>query len=768
MAQDPHRQAKERYEDAVDAMRENQQRMQEDLEFSNPSDPKQWPEEALKLRKGRPCYTFDRTNQFISQVVNDARQNKPSIQVIAVDSGADKHTAQVIGGIIKHIEYTSRADQAYDTALEHAARTGLGWLRVVPEVIRPETNEQEILIKRVHDPMSVFLEAGWTEADGSDANHGFVATKLPIERFKRMYPKAKHSSWEDENGVWIRDDSLTICEYFCLKDEMRDYLQIELPTGEVVTKEAGEYNAYEMSLGYRPRVLRQYQAAKRRQLWYKMTGAEILEETEFPSQWVPLIPVIGDEVWIENKRYLCGMVRKLMPGQRAYNMERSAAIEFVALQPKAPFMVPFEGVEGHEQHWERLNSGSPAYLPYNHVDEQGNDIPMPKRVNPPPMPAAFAALGQIASQDMEAGVGMFKANLGVQGNETSGRAIQARKMEGDTATFHYADNMTRSISHLGRIVVDMLPRIFDEKRVARIMGDDGRPDFVTIAPGSGKAQREGKRTTQIDLTAGQYDVRVTAGAAHITQRQQTADALTMVLQAAPQFAAVLAPALMKVQDWPDADKYANALLAMAPPEVKAIIDGEEEDEQIPPQVQAQLQQMQQQMEQMAAMLDAAEKELERLESTDKANDINAQKVQIDAELRALELQLTNRKIDIDEYNAQTQRLKLAADQQSKDMDRELSAQQAADDKASEQVEGDKPEPEDMAEEKGTAQAVVEAISPVQEELKARIEQMTELQAQAQQTLDAILKATQAPRVKQAKAVKQKDGTWALESVEQLQ
>lgn len=731
--QDRLQQARERYQDALDAMAENHARMREDLEFSNPTDPQQWPREAQEIRKGRPCYTFDRTNQFIAQIVNDSRANKPRIQVLPVDSKGDKWTAQVIGGLIRHIEYTSRADQANDTAIDHSARIGLGWLRVVPEVVRPETNEQEIIIKRIHDPFSVLLEAGSVDPDGADATCGFVTTRMTKKRFQREYPKAKTGGegWPTERAeLWSGEDGITICEYFYITEKAEEYVTIQLPDGTKGNIPAGEFSKVEAELGYRPLTVgKPYEAVQRKQTWCKMTGAEVLEETEFPCRYVPLVPVYGDELWVDGKRYLSGVVRKMRAAQQAYNMERSAAIEYVALQPKSPFIAPFEAIEAHEEHWQRLNTGNPAYLPYNHVDETGNPIPPPSRQSPPPMPAAFTALGQIASQDMEASVGMHKANLGQQGNEQSGRAIMARQREGDAATYHYQDNLVRSISHLGRIIVDMLPRIYDATRTARILGEDGKQEFVEIRPGSGGAVREGKKTLSVDLSAGQYDVRVTAGASHATQRQEAAFGIQQIL-ASPAGAAVapaLIPAMMELQDWPNSEKYARAVQAMTPPEVKAAMEDEEDAPQIPPQVQAQMQQMQQHIQQLEQMLDAAEGEMAKVEAERQNSQTAAQKVAIDAELGA-------GKLEIDAHRAETERMRVEQDRQAQQIQMLTQAQ----DKAKAEEESAKSEADDQAE----TQAL-EGIVQMQAQAAEDMSVLAQSIAAMAQSIAALQQQTQA-------------------------
>jgi hypothetical protein len=656
MAQDTHQRALERYDDAKEALSEQHSRMREDLKFSNPSDPQQWDDEAKRLRKGRVILTLDRTNQYITQVVNDARQNKPGISTMPADSGADIEVSKRLDGIIRHIEYRSRAPIAYDTGIEHAARCGLGWFRVHPEVVRAETNHQEACIKRVHDPLSICIDPDSTEPDGSDAMFGFAETTMSERAFKAAFPKAETSSWQGTDGYWRSQDAIRVCEYQYVEETEANHIVVEAPDGGQIDLSEDDYWTLAKQIGYSPKVVSTFMAKKRTVKWCKLNGSEVLEETEFPSQWIGFIPVIGYELWIEGKRYLCGLTRRMMEAQRAYNYERSALVEAVAMQPKAPAMVAIEAITGHEKHWNTLNSGTPAYLPYNAVDDEGRPIPLPSRLAPPAFPSAFAQGGQLALGDLEASVGMTQSNLGNPNNATSGRQERERKEQGATATFHFVDNLSRSIEHAGRILVDMIPRLYDVKRQARILGQDGSNDAIDIDPQMGQAvRRERGKVVAINPGVGTYDVRIQAGANYVTQRQEAAEGITEILQAAPQFAPVLAPSLVKLKDWPDADKVARMLLAMAPPEVQAIAnEGQDGEQPIPQQVRAQLQQMQQQMQEMGQMLDAGEKELERLQG--ESEQLKADK-QIEMGKLALQAEEGESQEAIDAYRAQTERIK---------------------------------------------------------------------------------------------------------------
>lgn len=652
--------AKEAYADVKELWSENHKRMIEDLRFSNPADPQQWPNEAIEARKGRVCLTMDRSNQYIVQVVNGARMNKPSISVMPADSDADVDVATTLDGFIRHIEYRSRAQIAYDWSIEGASRCGVGWMRAVPRVLDPETNEQEICIDRVANHLSIVIDG--EQPDGSDAMNGFAETLMPKKRFEREYPGANPASWDPEGtSGWRQGDDIRVCEWQYVKEEESNRIVIAGPDGGEMTLTEDEYHELSQRVGFAPRPVRDFRVKTRTVKWCKFSGGEVLEETVFPGIWIGMVPVIGFESFVDDRRQLCGLTRRIMDSQRAYNYERSAMVEAVALQPKAPILTPAESVEGHEEHWQALNQGQPAYLPYNGLDAEGRPLPQPSRLSPPAFPVAFAQGGQIAVGDMEASIGMFGSNLGQPNNATSGKQERERKQQGSVATFHFADNQARSIEHLGRIVVGMIPIIYDTKRQAKIMGLDGQQSAVEIDPEMGQAvAKKGKKVVAINPKVGSYDVRVKTGPSYTTQREEAAEGITAVLQAAPDFAPVLAPTLVKLRDWPEAERVSRMLLAMAPPQVQAIAkegQGDEESE-IPPQVMQQLQTLQQQGEQMAKMLDAGQAELERLETE------NA-KLKAMVQLKTAELAARVESDEANEavqrYEAQTDRMKVVGE-----------------------------------------------------------------------------------------------------------
>jgi len=644
--QDILQQARENYSDAQEAIREQKVRFLEDLRFSNPAMPEQWDDWSKTARRGRPMLTLDRTNQFIAQIVNDARQNKPSIQTLPADSRADIEVAKRLNGIIRHIEYTSRAGIAYDMALELAARVGQGWLRVLPRVIRSESNEQEIIIQRVHDPMSVCLDPNSTEPDGSDSMFGFAETTLTDKAFERAYPKAKKSSWDSEG--WFSQDGIRVAEYFKIVEEKQNLIAIAGPDGGRMTVTEEEYWALAKQLNYRPPVQDQFEAKKRIVKWCKMTGVETLEETTFPSVWVPLIPVLGYETWVEGKRYLCGMVRRMMDGQRLHNYEASAITEAMMVQPKAPFIMPARAMIGHEDEWKQLNTGNPSALTFEDIDGQG-PIPPPQRLAPPAFPLAFTNGNTRGAQEMEASVGMNKSSLGMPSNAVSGRAKLADQREGDTANYHYIDNLRRSMEHMGRIIVNMIPQIYDTRRQAKILGEDGEQSAVDIDPTMESAvkKKDGK-IIAINPAVGAYDVRVKIGPAFATIREEASARLTELSSGNPALGAALAPLIVKMHDMPEADKISRVAIALLPPNVQAVYN-EEENTDIPPGVKAQMDAQAQQIQQLAGAAEQATSVIKDLqEQLDTKNTVAQDQVKIAmSEIKAAKAGLDAQAADID-------------------------------------------------------------------------------------------------------------------------
>lgn len=633
--------ARERYERAKDAWSPIYAQAREDLRFSDPTDPKQWPDDVIRERKmaeggARPCLTFDQTGQFVRQVVNQARRNKPAIKYLPVDDESDPKLAEVLQGLARQTEYASRADVAYINALGQATRGGIGYFRLLMEEVRdaPVKGQQCAKIARIPDFETALPDPDFMEPDGSDAMFGFIEEMIPRARFRKLYKNAQEVDFDSDG--WYTKDHVRVCEYFRvvetnrIKVDEREYSEDEYWS---LAKEDEEFAKSPKEA--KPRRIVEH---------YKISGEEILEQSIFPGEYVPLFPVLGNEEWEEGKRRLSGCIRTARDAQVTYNFERNAAYEAVALGPKAPWLAANEAIEGNEAFWKQANRGNLAYLPWNHIDDNGNPIPQPSRVQPAGIAVGWAQLAEASKQDIQAALGQYQASIGNNPNQQSGRAVMALQDKADVATYHYVDNLALSIAHCGRVLTQIWPVIYDEEQVIRIIGEDDEPEFVTVSPDSPRAYAEqqmpgGQKRIVINPSVGRYDVRAVVGPAFQTRQVEAAAEIGEIVNGNPQMLALLGDMWVKMRNFPEADKIAKRLKAMLPPQVQQA-EAEGEQQQIDPaRVQMALQQAAQEIDQLRAELQKAQSGMGKAQLDAQ---VKLQLAQFDASIQQMQIESAER------------------------------------------------------------------------------------------------------------------------------
>lgn len=550
---------------AVDADTQNRAQALLDLKFAAGD---QWPTNIQTAREleHRPCLTINKTDAFVRQAVNNMREQRPRIQVHAVADGADKQKADVLAGLMRHIQTNSNADVAYDTGADFQVRMGWGYWRVASRYVREDSFDQELYVDRVRNPFTVYFDPSSTQPDGSDAEWCIISDRMKKKKFRRKYPKAQFVDFKtlgagDELMDWATDDEIRVAEYFKV-EKTPDTLCL-LSTGKTEYKSKLKQDELDR-LGIT--IVDERESVRRRVMWYKMTAKEILAEREWPGRWIPVIPVYGAEYEIEGKVIRYGMVRGMQDPQRMYNFWRTAETEIVALAPKAPWIVAEGQLEGKEDTWNSANNKSFSYLEYKPVTLDGTTpVPPPERQQPQAMPQAQvnAAIG--ASEDMKAVAGMFDPALGAAGQETSGVMVQRRQQQSDRSNFHFYDNLCRSIRHTGKIILDLIPHYYDTQRVIRIIGEDGVPDSVTI--NQKQMNEQGIITETLnDVTVGEYDIVIDTGPGYQTKREEAAENMLGLLGTplGEKVAMTADDIIMRQFDWPGADQIADRLAAANP------------------------------------------------------------------------------------------------------------------------------------------------------------------------------------------------------------
>jgi hypothetical protein len=641
--------ARSRLDMAMSALSESREDENDDLKFyaGSPDNHWQWPADVLATRgavqgqtiNARPTLTINKLPQHVRQVTNDQRQNRPGAKVIPVDDNADLEVADIFNGMIRHIEYISDADVAYDTACENQVSYGEGYIRLLTEYCEDSTFDQDIKIGRIRNSFSVYMDPTIQDPTGADAKWCFVTQDLQKEEFERMYPDAAPITTLQSLGVgdqsisnWLNEDTIRIADYYYI-DYDRTTLNL-YPGNATAFVGTPEDKMLKAHFG---KPLKSRESDRPKVRYCKINGYEILEQREWAGRWIPVIRIVGNEFEVDGRLYVSGLVRNAKDAQRMYNYWVSQEAEMLALAPKAPFIGYGGQFEGYEDKWKTANTNNWPYLEVNPdvTDGQGSVLPLPQRAQPPMASSGLLQAKSGAAEDIKSTTGQYNASLGMGSNERSGKAILARQREGDVGTYHYGDNLARGVRHVARQLVDLIPKIYDTQRIARIIGEDGDTKMVKINPDQPEAvnkivDQQGIVIEKVyNPSVGKYDVVATTGPGYATKRQEALEAMAQLLQGNPQLWAVAGDLFVKNMDWPGAQEMAKRFQKTIDP--KLLNDSEDN-----PALQAAQQQMQamgQEMEQMHQMLQHVNQSVEMQDMHRK--DFEAQVKAYDAETKRL-------------------------------------------------------------------------------------------------------------------------------------
>ena len=603
-----------------------------DVKFANGDSDNgwQWPDDLRKDREKnkRPALTINKVAQYVALITNNARQNKPSINIKPMGQEASYEAAQILEGLMRHIEYISSAQNIYDEATESQVEAGIGYWRVITKYLDEYSFDQEVMIAPVRDYLSVLIDRNIKHKDGSDARHAFVFDDLPEKEFKRQYPEvdlnevsADHSGINEAYG-WIRDGNIRVAEYYRILETKDELIHMEDEQGQVA-----EFKRSEIPAKYRSRFEELGENVKTREIWnkqlewYKIAGNKIIDRRELKGKYIPIIRVIGKERVIEGRLERKGHVRGIKDPQRMYNYNSSGQVEWGAMGTKTQWMVATDAIAGNEVAWNNMNRDNAAYVTYKHKDEDGGEIPPPQRIEPPGTVPAFLDGMKIAAAEMELASGQQSNQQQNPAVERTPRAIDARERTGETSTYHFIDNLAVAIRYTGRVILDLIPHIYDTERVIQILGKDGTQTNVTVKPDASKAfeiQKEQDEVTDVlfNPKVGKYEVESDVGPAYASQREQTWDAFVSLMSSDPAMLNIIGDLGFLAADFPMADKIAERIRRKIKAETPWLLDDQ------PGPVVAKLnEQIQKQGEQIAELLQKLAEKTIALKGKDEMRDI---------------------------------------------------------------------------------------------------------------------------------------------------
>jgi len=577
-------QARERFRIAKEASADQRKDFKESMRMTFGE---QWDNatKTARVKAGRPALSFPVLHTYVQRITNQARKERPQPKVNAVGEGASQQVADVYEGLFRHVHTASNADVAYDGAVESAAAGGWGYYEFTTEYVDDESFDQEPRIRRVLDPLSVYFDPHALEPDYSDGKYYFKLRRMSKDTFKAEFGVEPESDWDDEDARqdWTDGEDVFVAEYCYVEESPRTLEQIG-PLGEVIATRTVIDRTIKKCI---------------------IDGSRVLERTTWLGKWLPMVPVLGKEVVVEEKRRLFSAVHFSLDSQKLINATGSGIAEQLQLASRAPWV----GAKGSmkDKRWDD-NTQNFSKLEYEPFDENGMPLPPPQRNAYEAPIQALTQAKMVYTDDIRKSIGYVDGVVNPSQSDLSGIAVKRRDAQSDLANFHFEDNLVRSQWHGGRILLDLLQKYIDTPRAMRILAPDGTVSMqaVTMAMDGGVVPVvqgfEGKPHIRMDV--GKYDVTISTGPGYASRLESEIDVLLKSFAADPQLWGIAGDLLFKAMGYPDLE----ARLRMAlPPQIQEALASKEAN--ISPEAQAKIMQLaqqnqalQQQMQQLVAAL----------------------------------------------------------------------------------------------------------------------------------------------------------------------
>ena len=635
--------AKKRFERCSSWESPSRTRFVDDIRFANGDSDNgyQWPNSLRRNREidAKPCLTINVIHQHNLQISNQARKNKSSVKFLPQGNGATALGATMMNNLSRRIERISDAQSAYTRARNFQIEGGIGYWRIKTDYAGPQTFDQDIFIEPVVDPLAVYLDPDIKKLDGSDANFGFVFDNMPKEVFDQEFPDFKDKVGENSplgidgaDDDWLTKDHVRVAEYF-RKVAYEDTLVSFVWQGQRQTVLKSKLARNMLGILDDPNT--KTRPTQREEVeWYLIAGSQVIDSTVWVGKYIPLIRVIGEETIIDGIMDRKGHTRSMKDSQRMYNYNASAQVEFVALQGKTPWVAAAESIEEYETMWNTANTTNHSVLVYKPYDDQGQQLPPPQRTTPPTASPGYQAGMETAFNQIMMASGQWQNQMGMMGNERTGAAIGKRQRQSETAVFHFQDNYEAALIFTGKQLLDLIPKVYDTKRLLVVQGDNDEDLEVMIDPQAQQAfqqqqAEDGSIASMVFNPAwGDYAIGASVGPEYGSKRDETTEALSLILTQAPQLVPIIGDILLGSMDFDKAQEAAQRLRRLVPPQ--AMGQGPSQQEQLLGQ-------------QVQALTKALAESLQK---------------QADSELKLVG---KNQMRDIDAYKANTDRMKALSD-----------------------------------------------------------------------------------------------------------
>lgn len=609
-----------------------------------------WDPSERKLREmmGRPCLVVDELSQYVNQRINDIRQNKRAIKLGPAGDGADDKTAELQANLIRTIEYKGGL-QAYITGYENTIQRSFGFWGVGKRYVEDDSFDMELYIRSFPNPRTVYIDPDSKEPAGADMQFACVLEDVPIPQFKKRFPKAEKSDFSGDVSTqypsWVRSNSTQVCEYWRIVSKKAKLLLVGnasapervwadmLPEGTYL----GE-GGLVLTNGKVSPILRERFSDRKKVECYISSALEVLEKIDWEGKYIPIVACFGRQYYLTNggktERIIESLIRKSEGAAMMHNYIMTAKMEMIGQVLKAPY-IGYEGqFVGHEQEWANANRKPTPFLQVKALlDATGNAVlPLPQRNFNNPEIQSYEIADESAKRAIQNGMGAYAANA-VRSDAVgkSGRALEKQEMQADQGSYHFVDSLDSSIQHTGRILVDMIPYVYDTMRDVLLNKPDESQETVRI----NEPSIDPLNPIKNNMVKGRYEVTVGVGPSYQSQRDMASEFIDILvrnlstLPLDPQTQAkILSLSIKLKQLGPIGERMAD----LVDPEKKI-------DEQSAMALKAKADQMMQVMQQQTEVINQLKDQLDS-----KQAEIQA-KAQIEQEKIAAQAQLEQQKLE---------------------------------------------------------------------------------------------------------------------------
>jgi len=553
-----------------------------------------WDQEVRRQREAaqRPTLTFNKIVPIVRSILGEQRINSAQLTVRACDKNTPQEWVDWRNDHLRYVAYKSESDVAYQTAFKNALEVGWGAIEVDIEYESRNTLNQCMLVKAIYDYQVAFFDPAATESNKSDGDFCGKYWIISKDDFKRKWPDVENpqSMGNTYYFQWQTDDTVTVCDLYYkdyfkktlvrlsngremelseakeLLDEQQDILdrmsEEELFNAELLGMEALEIVEQDTIMDFKIKKVRMVQNA-------------ILEESDWPGNILPIVYVEGDSTVVDGERIPLPFILEAVDSQKLVNYYGSEIAYSILNARREQFMATPQQTAGFEQIW-RQPQNVQGVLYYNPDMRTGNQPPV--QIAPPVFNAGLLQAQQDTTMQISQTLGRYEESRGEESNAQSGIAINSRKHASNLAVNVYDDNLNRAICQIGKIQMDLMPKLYKDQRDINLRDAEGKLSTITINKPKegfnfGKDDEDFDIEMENPVDKGEYNIEVRVDGSYDAQRAEALETYLKFVQMYPPMAPLIPDLIAESSGLETANKLMERAKTILPPDIKAMEDG---------------------------------------------------------------------------------------------------------------------------------------------------------------------------------------------------